>query len=209
MNQHMHHIEKSDYNRVRIGLFGIGLAAYWPQFEGLEQRLRDYIDVVADQVRRPEIELVNLGLIDSPELAMQAGHAFRRADVDLILLYVTTYALSSTVLPVVARAKTPVIILNLQPMRSLDYEAFNAITDRTAMTGEKLAHVSACPTPEIANVFNRAGIPFYQVTGTLNEDDPCWQELDDWIAAAQVANTLFHNRLGLMGHYYKRHAGHL
>ena len=40
-----------------------------------------------------------------------------RADVDLIFLHVTTYALSSTVLPVVRRAKVPVIILNLSPVR--------------------------------------------------------------------------------------------
>ena len=96
----------------------------------------------------------------------------------------------------------PVVIFNVQPVRALDYEAFNAIGDRTVMTGDKLAHVSVCPVPEIANVFRRAGIPFFQVTGTLETDDACWAEMDDWIAAAAVANTLFHNRLGLMGHYY-------
>ena len=61
--------------------------------------------------------MVNLGLIDTPEKALAAGHEFRRADVDLIFLHVTTYALSSTVLPVVRRAKVPVIILNLEPVR--------------------------------------------------------------------------------------------
>ena len=195
-------MSKESYDTVRIGLFGIGLDAYWPQFEGLYERLQGYLAQVAERIERPGIELVNLGLVDDPERAMAAGHAFRRADVDLILLYVTTYALSSTVLPVVQRAKTPVLILNLQPVRAIDYTAFNAIGDRTAMTGDKLAHVSVCPVPEIANVFGRSGIPFFQITGTLEADDPCWAELDDWIAAAQVANTLFHNRLGLMGHYY-------
>ena len=61
------------------------------------------------------MEVVNLGLIDSPPKALEAGHQFRAADVDLIFLHVTTYALSSTVLPVVQRAKVPVIVLNLQP----------------------------------------------------------------------------------------------
>ena len=27
---------------ARIGVFGIGLAAYWPQFEGLKARLEGY-----------------------------------------------------------------------------------------------------------------------------------------------------------------------
>ena len=70
------------------------------------------------------------------------------------------------------------------------------------MTGEWLAHCAACPVPEIANVFNRAGINFHQVTGMLDDDPPCWEEVDDWLDAARVANVMDHNRLGLMGHYY-------
>jgi L-arabinose isomerase len=133
---------------------------------------------------------------------MEAGHRFRQADVDLIFLYVTTYALSSTVLPVVQRAKVPVVILNLQPAAAIDYSAFNRMGDRTAMTGEWLAHCGACPVPEIANVFNRAGITFHQITGMLDGDPECWSEVDDWIEAARVAGVMSHNRLGLMGHYY-------
>ncbi|MFM2199178.1 MAG: hypothetical protein RLZZ505_2610, partial [Verrucomicrobiota bacterium] len=30
----------------------------------------------------------------------------------------------------------------------------------------------------------------------------CWNEVDDWIDAARVAAVMFHNRLGVMGHYY-------
>jgi L-arabinose isomerase len=70
------------------------------------------------------------------------------------------------------------------------------------MTGEWLAHCGACPVPEIANVFNRARIPFHQITGLLHDDPPCWDEVDAWLAAARVAHVMFHNRLGLMGHYY-------
>jgi L-arabinose isomerase len=191
-----------DKHPLRVGLFGIGLEAYWPQFEGLKPKLEGYLQQVAEKIGRPGVEVCNLGLVDSPEKAMEAGHAFRRADVDVIFLHVTTYALSSTVLPVVQRAKVPVIILNLQPVAALDYKAFNKIGDRTKMTGEWLAHCGACPVPEIANAFNRARIGFHQVTGTLQPGDAAWQEIDDWIEAARVANTMAHNRLGLMGHYY-------
>lgn len=188
--------------QVRIGLFGIGLEAYWPQFKGLRQRLEGYVAEVESRISRPGVDVVNLGLVDSPEKALEAGHAFRRADVDLIFLYVTTYALSSTVLPVVRRAKVPVIILNLAPAAAIDYASFNRMGDRTAMTGEWLAHCSACPVPEIANVFNRSRIDFHQITGMLRDDPVCWSEVDAWIEAARVAHVMAHNRLGLMGHYY-------
>ncbi len=188
--------------KLRIGLFGIGLDTYWPQFKGLKPRLEGYVRTVQKKLERPGVEVVNLGLIDNPVKALEAGHEFRAADVDVIFLHVTTYALSSTVLPVVQRAKVPVIILNLQPAAAIDYEKFNALGDRTAMTGDWLAFCAACPVPEIANVFRRARIDFHQVTGVLHDDPICWNEVDAWIEAARVAHTMFHNRLGLMGHYY-------
>lgn len=192
----------SSTSRLRVGLFGIGLDAYWPQFDGLHERLAGYLLQTEKKLAAHGVEVVNLGLIDTPQKALRAGHDFRQADVDLIFLHVTTYALSSTVLPVVRRAKVPVIILNLQPAAAIDYESFNKLGDRRRMTGEWLAHCSACPVPEIANVFSRARIPFHQVTGMLGDDPECWNEVGEWLDAARVAHVMEHNRLGVMGHYY-------
>jgi L-arabinose isomerase len=189
-------------HQFRVGLFGIGLDTYWRQFEGLQQRLIGYIQVVAQRLHGLGAHVVNLGLVDTPEKAVIAGHEFRRQDVDLIFLYVTTYALSSTVLPVVRRAKVPVILLNLSPAAAIDYDSFNRMGDRTKMTGEWLAYCQACPVPEIANVFHRCKIPFFQVTGMLNDDPASANEIADWLAAARVAHVMEHNRLGVMGHYY-------
>jgi len=186
---------------LKVGLFGIGLDAYWEQFEGLEQRLRGYIEQVGSKLQKSGAEIINLGLIDTTEKAFEAGSRFRREEVEIIFLYVTTYALSSTVLPVIKKAKVPVIVLNLAPEPAINYAVFNRLNNRTTMTGEWLAHCSACAVPEIANVFKRSGIPFYQVTGVLN-DPAVWQEIDDWISAAKVANIMYYNRLGLMGNYY-------
>ena len=119
----------------------------------------------------------------------------------MLFLYVTTYALSNTVLPLVQRAGVPVIVLNLQPEAAIDYAAFNRLKDRTEMTGEWLAFCTACPAPEIANLFARTGIPFHQVTGVL-EDERTWTEIEEWLTAARVRSTLAEARLGLMGHYY-------
>jgi L-arabinose isomerase len=187
---------------MKIGLFAIGLQAYWDQFTGLEQRLAGYLDVVDRKLRGMHPEVVNAGMVDNTDKAFAAGRLFRTEDVDIIFLYVSTYALSSTVLPVVQRAGAPVIILNLSPSAAIDYEAFNAMGDRTPMTGEWLAYCSACPVPEIANVFKRTGVSFHQVTGMLEDDERCWKEVSEWVQAARVAHTMAYNRLGCMGHYY-------
>jgi L-arabinose isomerase len=36
----------------------------------------------------------------------------------------------------------------------------------------------------------------------LHDDPECWNEITEWVEAAKVANTMFYNRLGCMGHYY-------
>lgn len=186
---------------LRVALCGIGLEAYWNQFTGLEERLKGYVDRVAERLSQPGVAVVNLGLVDTPQRSREAGSQCRREDVDVLFLYVTTYALSNTVLPLVQRAGVPVILLNLQPEPAIDYAAFNRLADRTKMTGEWLAFCSACPVPEIANVLLRAQIPFHQVTGVL-EEEATWSKIREWLAAATVRAGLASARVGLMGHYY-------
>ncbi len=193
---------KESYKHLRIGLVGFGLDAYWAQFAGLEARLLGYLSAVEGKIGGGTRAVFNLGLVDTPARAFEAGHACRRNDIDILVLYVTTYALSSTVLPIVQRAKVPVLLLNLQPAPAIEYESFNKMDDRTAMTGEWLAYCSSCPVPEIANVLSRLDIPFHQATGTLHDDPECWGQIEEWLRAAEVANCLSHSRLGLMGHYY-------
>jgi len=192
----------TNYKHLRIGLMGLGLEAYWEQFEGLEARLSGYLFEIEQKVSGPNRLTFNLGLVDTPRKAIEAGHACRRNDIDILLVYVSTYALSATVLPVVMRAKVPVIFLNLQPAAAIEYETFNQMTSRTAMTGEWLAYCSSCPMPEIANVLCRLDMPFHQVTGMLHDDPECWRSLEEWLRAAEVVHSLAHSRLGLMGHYY-------
>lgn len=191
---------KNDHG-LRVGLCGIGLEAYWSQFAGLEDRLKGYVTQVAERLSQPGVTVINLGLIDTPQRSREAGRECRRQDIDLLFLYITTYALSSTVLQLVQRAGVPVIVLTLQPEPAIDYAAFNRLADRTKMTGQWLAFCSACPAPEIANVLLRARVPFHQVTGVLN-DDAVWSEIKEWLAAARVRAAMAAATVGLMGHYY-------
>ncbi len=187
---------------IKIGLYGIGLDTYWPQFAGLHDRLVGYQKRIAEKMARPGVEIVDCGLVDNPLAAQDAADQLKREDVKLIFLYVSTYALSSTVLPVVQKANVPVVVLNLQPTAAIDYKWFNNLGDRVKMTGEWLSSCQACSVPEIANAFLRAGIRFQQVTGVLDDDPIAWKEIADWIDAAVVAETMRKNRVGLLGHPY-------
>jgi len=186
---------------TKIGLFGIGLDTYWPQFDGLLDRLIGYQQQIATRLRGFGVELVDAGMVDNTEKARAAASLFQREEVELIFLYVSTYALSSTVLPVVQKARVPVVVLNLQPVPQLDYAKFNALGDRGLMTGIWLEHCQSCSAPEIACVFNRAGIAYHLVTG-YQHDEEAWKEMRDWVEAAKVRAALRENRVGVLGQYY-------
>jgi L-arabinose isomerase len=187
--------------KPRIGLFGIGLDTYWPQFNGLLDRLTGYQKEIAGRLRGFSVDLVNAGMVDNPAKAHDAASLFRKKEVEMVFLYISTYALSSTVLPVVQKVRVPVVVLNLQPVPQLDYKKFNKLGDRGLMTGLWLEHCQACSAPEIACVFNRAGIAYHLVTGHL-QDEEAWQEVRDWVDAARVMVVMRENRVGVLGHYY-------
>jgi L-arabinose isomerase len=180
------------YPKARVGLFGIGLAAYWPQFPGLKDRLEGYLAHVERQL--VEAEVVSAGLVDSPSAAYRAGEELAAKNPDLLICYTATYATSSQVLPIVQQARVPVLVLNLQPVSALDYEN----TD----TAEWLANCATCCVPEISNAFARAGIDFRVVSGQLFNDDRAWNKIRDWCRAAAVARAFRGARFGFLGHTY-------
>jgi len=186
---------------IKIGLFGIGLDTYWPQFKGLQEKLIGYQEEIREKLLGGGVQVVDAGLVDNLDTSAAAADLFLRESVDLIFLYISTYALSSTVLPIVQKARVPVVVLNLQPTSHIDYEIFNNLPSREEKTGEWLAHCQACSAPEIASVFNRAGIEYYLLTGTLDEAE-VWSEIRDWVDAAYVAKVFRQSWIGLLGHYY-------
>ena len=132
--------EGASSHGLKVGLFGIGLDTYWPQFDGLRDRLIGYQRRIAERITGFGVRLVDGGMVDTVEKALSVASQFRSEEVDVIFLYVATYALSSTVLPVAQQTRVPVIVLNLQPVPQLDYESFNSLDDRGAMTGVWLEH---------------------------------------------------------------------
>jgi len=201
-----------DASGFKVGLFSIGLAAYWPQFQGLRERLAGYGTFVGEKMRSMGAQVVDVGMVDDQPTALAAGDKFIQENVDLVVCYVTTYSTSSQVLPAVQRVKQPVLILNLQPAAQINYLKTG--------TGEWLANCQACCVPEIACAFERCGIDFHTVSGLigLEKQTPgalanevtaahpaakrAWLEIEHWLAAVKAQRTLSRSRIGFLGHTY-------
>ncbi|SHH42789.1 L-fucose/L-arabinose isomerase family protein [Clostridium grantii] len=197
--------------KARIGLYSVGLKAYWTQFEGLEQRLINYGKFIEKKLSQFG-EVYNFGLVDDEIKGREAGEWLNSNNVDFVFCHSATYCTSSSVLPVHQICNSPLVILNLQPTASMNYEKTS--------TGEWLAHCGACPVPEFANALNRAGVDYKIINGLLGlEETPeisitdevtvnrkeairAWREISEWAQAATVKRTLQNSRFGFLGNNY-------
>jgi L-arabinose isomerase len=179
--------------KTRVGLVAGGLGAYWPQFPQLLPQLRQSTAYVVDRFQQMDADVTDVGFVSDAQEAAVAAEHLRRADCDLIVMFITTYLTSSMVLPIAQRAGVPVLVIDLQPTTKMDHAVFG--------TGEWLAYCGQCSIPEIGNVFRRAGIPFRSVSGWLRQES-AWARIGQWVRAADVRAALRHARHGLMGHVY-------
>lgn len=179
---------------ARVGVFGVGLEAYWEQFPSLRTRLEGYQRRVEQRIGALGAAVVSGGLVDTAARGRAIGERFARERVDLVFCHAVTYATSSQVLPALQAAGVPVVLLALQPVPALDYAAVD--------TGEWLANCSACCVPELAGACTRAGIPYATIAGTIDEDERAWRRIAAWVKAAGVRRALRQSRLGFLGHTY-------
>ncbi len=198
--------------KPRIGIYTMGLKSYWNQFKGLRERILHYGEFITEKVKEMDAEVYFYGLVDCAEEGKKAGEYFNSHNVDLIFAHSGTYVTSASILPVHQYCKALTVILNLQPTAKINY-------DKTS-TGEWLAHCGACPVPEFANAFNRAGITYSIINGLLGLDQTpeislanevtvnrpeaikAWQEIKEWVLAASVKAGLSHSRIGFLGNNY-------
>ncbi|MEX2569386.1 MAG: arabinose isomerase, partial [Cyclobacteriaceae bacterium] len=75
---------------IKAGLFGIGLDTYWPQFEGLLDNLNGYQEQIKNKITGFGLEVVDAGMVDSPERAREAADLLKKEDVEIVFLYVST-----------------------------------------------------------------------------------------------------------------------
>ena len=178
---------------IKVGLVAGGLGTYWPQFPGLLPQLQASAKFVSERIAKLDVELVDVGFISDAQEGAAAAEKLRAAGCDLIVTFLTTYMTASMIVPIAQRSNAPVLVINMQPTEQMDHANFD--------TGAWLAYCGACPLPEMANAFERAGVPFRSVSGYLHEER-AWKKIDSWIQAAGIRAILRNSRHGIMGHLY-------
>ena len=186
-------LERVTSVRPRIALVAGGLGVYWGQFDNLQPTLRRAADEIGRRLTGLGADVQDYGFVSDPVDGAAAAEKIRTANVDLIVLYVSTYMTSAQVLPIFKYGGAPVLLLCLQPGTSMDHETFG--------TGEWLAFAGSAGLPEMCVALERLGKKPRSVSGHV-ADERAWTKIGRYVRAAGVVSNLRRGRYGLLGHLY-------
>ncbi|MGQ9631814.1 MAG: arabinose isomerase [bacterium] len=186
-------MERDRGRKPKVGIFGCGHAAYWPQFPNMKPAIMKILREHEDRIAGFDCEIVDGGLVDTTEVGVNIGEMFARERVDIIICEILTYTPSAVWLPIAQRNEAPFLILALQHVPTVDYDRYS--TEDFTFTGAPMN------APEFACACERVGLPFHCVFGGSFEDRT-WKEVREWIEAAAVKRALRDSRIGFLGHYY-------
>ena len=205
--------------KAKVGVFSIALGAYLPQFPSLVPEFEAQYDAFKKTL--PDtVEIIDGGMVTTKEQSQAAGDLFRAADVDLVFLQLLTYATSYNMLPAVKDLDVPVVLVNIQKLKALDYDH----TDIASWLGEGYACgaffciglIRQCKGPswlgegyacgavgEMVADLERYGKRHAVITGVVEGGDPGVQaEINDWCRAAQVRRRFRDTNIAQIGRPY-------
>ena len=182
--------------RARVGVFGIGLEAYWPQFDGLRERVEGYQRRVEERVAALGGEVVSAGLVDTAQGAREAGDRFARGAGRPRAL---PRGHLRDVEPGAARPPRPPKVAGRAARPAADARRSTTRTPARA-SGWPTARPAACRSSRARS--RARGIPYDTVAGTIDDDERAWAKIGAWVRAAGVARALRRSRIGFLGHTY-------
>lgn len=186
-------LKNEKYSSVRIGVFGVGYDKYWEQFSGLYEELLQKQEKFISKIPKYGIEVVDFGIIDSPLKAYEVVKTLESANLDLIFCDMLTYATSGTFGIIIKTMTIPIVLVALQPLKSLDYSK--------GTTYMQLMNDDICSLPEFAGVAVRMGkrVP-EMIIGTLDNDPEVDEQVNEFCRIAKVLHDLKNAHLGHLGH---------
>jgi len=192
MNTTLNNISKES-NAPRIGVFGVGYLKYWEQFPGLFDELMEKQKLIINKIPHKQAAVFDFGMVDTPAKAYDLVKELQAANLDLIFCNMLTYATSGTFGIIIKTISIPIVLVALQPLKSLDYTK--------ASTHIQLANDDICSLPEFAGVAIRMGkkVPD-MIIGALHDDSDADNQFDEYCRIAKVLHDLKNAQLGHIGH---------
>lgn len=184
-------------DKAKIGIMICGHKEYWPQFDGLKDRLMRQAMEFVGWVKETGVDVVAHPFVDTVEDSYAAGVEMRKNDIDLLFIWQTSYVSSGRYVQGALAVGCPVVIVGAQT--NLDYSGKMQID-----IFETIASGGLTPLAEAYNAFTRCGLkPAGMIFGRLKKDEYMAREIEGWCKAATAVRAFKGSIFGYMGHTYE------
>jgi L-arabinose isomerase len=182
--------------KPKIGFLGLAFFEYWRMYgEQLKQKVeRNHRTIVEDLNKNGNLEIVNPGLIDTLEKAVDAAQLFKREEIDLLVVWEGTYAPDYyTVQLLDFLPNVPLFILQLQEMRTIPLDIKYA---------DIVATYGLIGIVQLLGDFSKIGKKYGLAVGAIGEKE-AYKELEDYAAAVTTVNRLRWINIGVIGRVFR------
>ena len=197
-------MQERQFAKGKIGVLVAGHREYWNQFPGSREQLLKNADNFEAVVTRLGGEVVTYTaadgtqMCDTTEESYKAGVYFKAQDVDILILYLTTYVASGRYMQGVLACDAPVVVVG--------YQAPSDFSKRCM--SEDIFWGSVCPVPEACNALTRCkkppvGVLIGEYFKEARYDERFEEEIRQWCVAARALRGYKGAIFGHMGHSYE------
>ena len=178
-----------EHRKPRIGIVGIMQALYDDMIPGITERQAGYAAELADHLSDVG-EFIAAEPVKSRADAERVMRQFEGADLDGVLVVMLTYGPAMRVARLLADARLPLCLANIQPEPNV-----TPAWDMADMTYNQGVHGAQ----DTANSMVRAGVPFHVVTDDWRSDT-FRADIDRWARAAATVTAWRSLQVAIFGY---------
>lgn len=180
-----------------VGMLGLGYFEYWRMYPALEGQVRSDLDAVARRLAEalPQCEFVYPGMVDTLDRAEEAGLAFRKAEVDVLVVVAGTYLPDFITMHAINRcaARPLVILFNTQTGNDVNPQDNYIATMRNS---------ALIATTQLSGSFHKMKLDYKVVVGEVAEAD-AYRQIAGEVAALSAYKRLGKATYGIVGHVFR------
>jgi len=186
-------IKRETYGKIKVGLLGVGYFEYWRMYPELRDIVQSDLQAASKRLGE-KVDLVYPGMVDSMDLAEQAGQTFAKEGVEILVVMEGTYLPDYMILHVLEHLpNVHVILFNTQTGRDINpKDNYQATMRNSALIG----------ITQLSGSFNKAKRLYNVIVGEIT-DNRCYEEVASIVRSQSTVSRLRTHNIGLVGNVFR------
>ncbi|MBO4630589.1 MAG: hypothetical protein J5858_01565 [Lentisphaeria bacterium] len=188
---------RPEKKKTAVGLLGLGYFEYWRMYPSLKKQVDSDLKGAAVRLKKilPECELIYPGMVDTLDRAEEAGEAFRKAQVEIIVVIAGTYLPDFITMHAINKCTSRPLVILFNTQTGSDVNP----RDNYIATMRNSALIAIT---QLSGSFRKMKLAYRTVVGEIADPEP-YRTIVYEIAAKRAASRLARSTYGIVGHVFR------